>query len=212
MGASVRLKGDAASAKGVSSGWLAVSVDAGWVDTTCESLPDEARNPLKIRSMDRILKPGLTAFCLVALVACGPICGIGAKFALSNAHVDSSYTCPYPSDHVPYDVHASVLAENSLSNTVTIKSMTYTWTNIAVHGNWSGTKGDHGTDNVTDYSPKSVGGGGKATIKFTLGFECTNSGAGADTYGDFSFKFTFKTSSGTYTTSPNTHRLQFAAP
>jgi hypothetical protein len=100
-----------------------------------------------------------------------------------------------------------------LTNTVTIKSMTYTWTNVAVHGNWSGTLGDHGTDNVLAYSPKSVGGGNSATFKFTMGFECTNSGAGTDTYGDFSFKFTLKTSSGTYTISPgNKHRLGFAAP
>lgn len=160
--------------------------------------------------MLRLIRSSLVLALLSALVACGPICGIGAKFSLSNAVVDSSYSCPNPSQNAPYDVHASIQAQNSLSNSVSIKSISETWTNVLVHGNWSGAKGDHGTTDIKDYSPKSVTSGGNATIKFVIPFQCTNSGAGSDTYGDFSFKFTVKTSSGSYTISSNNHRLTFA--
>ena len=160
--------------------------------------------------MLRLIRSSLVLALLSALVACGPICGIGAKFSLSNAVVDSSYSCPNPSQNAPYDVHASIQAQNSLSNSVSIKSISETWTNVLVHGNWSGAKGDHGTTDIKAYSPKSVTSGGNATIKFVIPFQCTNSGAGSDTYGDFSFKFTVKTSSGSYTISSNNHRLTFA--
>lgn len=160
--------------------------------------------------MLRLARLALLISVLSALVACGPICGIGAKFSVSNAHVDSSYTCPNPAENLPYDVHATIQAQNTLSKSVSINSISETWTNIAVHGNWSGTKGDHGTSDAKDYTPKSVGSGGNATIKFTIPFECTNSGAGSDTYGDFSFKFVLKTSAGEYTISSNKHRLGFA--
>ena len=148
---------------------------------------------------------------LLGLVACGPVCGIGAAFSLSNAHVDSSYSCPNPADHAPYVVHATIQAQNTLSKTVTITAISETWTNVGVHGNWAGTKGDHGTSDIAAFSPKSVASGAAATIKFSIPFECTNSGAGSDTYGDFAFKFGVKTSSGTYTISSNNHRLTFQA-
>ena len=156
-------------------------------------------------------RPALLGALLLALVACGPVCGIGASFSLSNAHVDPSYSCPYPADHVPYIVHATIQAQNPLSKTVTISAITETWTNVDVHGNWAGTKGEHGTNDVASFTPNSVAPGAKATVKFSIPFECTNSGAGGDTYGDFAFKFAVKTSSGSYTVSSNNHRLTFQA-
>lgn len=156
------------------------------------------------------LKRALPTAALVhALVACGPVCGIGASFALTGAHVDASYSCPYPANHVPYIVHATINTQNTLSQPVTIKSISETWSNVGVHGNWAGTKGDHGTNNVASFTPNSVAAGKSTTIKFSIPFECTNSGAGGDTYGDFAFKFAVKTSSGTYTVSSNNHRLTF---
>lgn len=151
----------------------------------------------------------LLAALLLALVACGPVCGIGASFSLSNAHVDAAYACPNPATNLSYIVHATIQAQNTLGNSVAIKSISDTWTNVAVHGNWSGAKGDHGTADIAEFNPKSVKSGSNATIKFSIPFECTNSGAGSDTYGDFSFKFVVKTSSGTYTVSSNNHRLTF---
>lgn len=143
------------------------------------------------------------------MVACGPVCGIGASFSVSNAHVDSTYACPFPADHQPYIVHATIQAQNTLNNSVSIKSISETWTNVAVHGNWAGTKGDHGTADVAAFTPNNVAAGKNATIKFSIPFECTNSGAGSDTYGDFTFKFAVKTSNGTYTVTSNSHRLTF---
>ena len=155
-------------------------------------------------------RPTALAAALVAMVACGPICGIGASFSLSNARVDATYACPNPADNLAYIVHASIDANNTTGSSVEIKSISETWTNVAVHGNWTGTKGDHGSNNVSGYTPKSVGAGSRATIKFPIGFQCTNGGAGSGTYGDFSFKFVVKTSSGQYTiNSSNNHRLTF---
>lgn len=159
--------------------------------------------------MRNLGRSSLLVALLSALVACGPVCGIGASFSLSNAHVDASYSCPNNASNLAYIVHATIDAQNTLSSSVTIKSINETWATADVHGNWSGAKGDHGNYDVPDFTPKSVASGAKATIKFALPFQCTNSGAGSDTYGDFSFKFSVKTSSGTYTISPNNHRLTF---
>jgi hypothetical protein len=148
---------------------------------------------------------------LLVLGACVPICGIGAKFTLSNATVDPSYKCPNPANQTPYTVHATINADNSTSNPVTIKSISETWTNVAIHGSWNGKKGDHGTTQVEQFSPKTVASGASTTIKFTIPFQCTNNGAGGDTYGDFSFNFVVVTSAGTYRMdSTNKHRLTFA--
>jgi hypothetical protein len=147
---------------------------------------------------------------LLVLAACVPICGIGAKFALSNAHVDAQYNCPFPSDNHPYDVHASVDASNTLSSTVTIKSLKEEDVLVNTVGDWNGTKGVKASGVITNYSPKSIGSGDNATIKFTIPFVCTSSGPSVTTYGEFSFKFTFVTSAGTYSIdSSNHHRLNF---
>lgn len=156
-------------------------------------------------------RPFALVAALAAMAACGPICGIGASFSLSNARVDATYTCPYPADNLPYTVHASIDANNTTGNSVRVKTINETWTNVAIHGNWTGVKGDHGTDVISAINPTSVGAGAKATIRFSIGFHCTNGGAGGDTYGDFAFKFTLITTSGNYTiNSVNTHRLTFS--
>jgi hypothetical protein len=160
--------------------------------------------------MRDIVRSALVASAVLGLVACGPICGFGASLALSNAHVDATYSCPYPANDLPYDVHATIDAKNSSFGSVQVKSIQENWTNFAIHGNWSGTKGAHGTDSINKFSPKSIGAGGSTTIKFVIPFTCTNSGASGDTWGDFSFKFVVKTSAGDYTINPNNHRLTFS--
>ena len=147
---------------------------------------------------------------LLALGACVPICGIGAKFALTAAHVDAQYNCPNGSNRAPYDVHGSIDASNTLSSTVTIKSIDEVDQIVATAGQWQGSKDAKDGGPVTDFSPKSVGSGNNATIKFTVPFICTSSGPTVTTYADFEFTFTVKTSSGTYTiTAGNHHRLNF---
>ena len=160
--------------------------------------------------MRRIARLALLASALAALVACGPVCGFGASLSLSNARVDPTFSCPYPANNLPYDIHASIDAKNTSGIiSLQLRSIEETWMNIATHGNWTGTKGAYGTVSITKFSPRSINAGGSATIRFVLSFECTNSGAGAETYGDFSFKFVVKTNGGDYAISPNHHRLTF---
>ena len=155
-------------------------------------------------------RAALIAACFLALAACTPICGIGAKFTLSNARVDGNYDCPYPSQNRPYDVHASIDASNSFGSAVTIKSISESDELVATAGNWEGPKTAKGGSQVSDYSPSSVASGSNATIKFAISFQCTNSGPTVITYGEFSFKFTLVTSSGTYAIAAgNHHRLSF---
>jgi hypothetical protein len=146
----------------------------------------------------------------LALGACVPICGIGAKFALTSAHVDAQYNCPNGSNRSPYDVHGTIEASNTLSNTVTIKSIDEVDQIVATAGAWEGSKNAKDGGPITGYSPRSVGPGDDATIKFAVGFICTSSGPSVTTYADFAFTFTVKTSAGTYTIkSGNNHRLNF---
>ena len=139
-----------------------------------------------------------------------PICGIGAKFALSNARVDAQYNCPKGSDHLPYDVHASIDASNTLNHAVTIKSIDEQDELVATAGEWNGPKTAKAGGPVTNFQPKSVASGADSTIKLSIGFVCTSSGPSVTTYGDFAFTFTVKTSAGTYTIKAgNHHRLNF---
>lgn len=150
----------------------------------------------------------LSATLVVAMAACAPVCGIGGKFTLANAHVDAAFNCPNPATRYAYDVHVTMDATNTTSKSVAIKSISETWKNVAVHGTWTGTLGEHGTNMVTTYSPTTLASGSSATIRFAIPFQCTNSGPAVLTYGDFSFSFKVATSAGNYTIkSQNTHRL-----
>ena len=142
--------------------------------------------------------------------ACVPFCGIGAKFSLSNAHVDSEYKCHYPSNEAPYDVHGSIDADNSTTSAVTIKSMSEQDELVSTAGDWNGPKTAKAGGPIAKFSPKSIASGARSTIKFTIGFNCTNSGPTVTTYGEFIFKFTLVTSAGTYKIDAgNRHRLSF---
>ncbi len=154
--------------------------------------------------------------------ACVPFCGIGAKLSLSNARVDSEYKCPYPSNNAPYDVHGSIDADNSTTSVVTIKSMSEQDELVSTAGEWNGPKTAKAGGPIATYSPKSIASGASSTIKFaigfnctnsgpiTIGFNCTNSGPSVTTYGEFTFKFTLVTSAGTYKIDAgNRHRLSF---
>jgi hypothetical protein len=162
--------------------------------------------------VSRFFKTALSASLVVAMGACVPICGIGAKFSLSNAHVDSEYKCPYPSTDAPYQVHGSIDADNSTTKAVTIKSMSEDDQLVSTAGDWNGPKTAKGGGPITNFSPKSIASGANSTIKFSVGFICTNSGPTTTTYGEFTFKFTLVTSAGTYKIDAgNRHRLSFVS-
>lgn len=148
------------------------------------------------------------AVLLFVMGACVPICGIGGKLALSNARVDQSFNCPNPANNFPYDVHGSIDADNSTTGTVTIRSMSEKNATVKTVGNWTGPKNQKGGGPITSFSPKTVASGGSATIKFSIPFECTNSGPTVTTYGEFTFTFSVVTSAGTFTIDAgNRHRL-----
>ena len=106
-------------------------------------------------------------------------------------------------------MHGTIDVNNYTISNVSIKSMSETNVNTAAHGSWSGAVGAKGSSDITNFEPKSIGAGNTATLRFSMGFVCSNSGPKQETYGDFSFKFKVVTSSGTYNLdSSNTHRLQ----
>jgi hypothetical protein len=162
--------------------------------------------------VSRTIRAAFAASLVLAMGACVPFCGIGAKFSLSNARVDSEYKCPYPSTDAPYEVHGSIDADNSTTSAVTIKSMSEADELVNTAGEWNGPKTAKASGPITNFSPKTVASGATSTIKFSVGFNCTNSGPTVTTYGEFTFKFTVVTSAGTYQIGAgNRHRLSFAS-
>jgi hypothetical protein len=159
----------------------------------------------------RVARTALGAIAVLTMGACVPFCGIGAHFSLSNARVDSVYTCPNLSNNRPYDVHGSIDVDNSTANRVTIKSMTEMDELVKTGGDWNGPKTAKSGGPITNYEPRSIDAGAGATIRFSVVFDCTDSGAGSGTFGEFAFKFTMATSNGTFSISAgNHHRLAFA--
>lgn len=157
--------------------------------------------------MRRLRSLAIAGLAIAAIGACGPFC-LSGKVTLNNARLDSSYKCPNPANNLPYDLHGSLDMDNSTSNTLTIKSMSEAGTLVDVHGSWSiGSVGQKFDEPIATFSPKSVKSGDKATIKFTFGFRCTNSGPTTSTYGDFDLKVIMVTSAGTFTTSTFKFRL-----
>jgi hypothetical protein len=162
---------------------------------------------VNISAMGRLGGLAIAGLAIVSIGACGPFCGSG-KVSVTNAHVDSTSKCPNPADKFAYKVHGSIDVDNPSSKTLTIKSMTEESTTVAIHGSWSGQVGAKGSESIDDFSPTSIKSGDKATVKFTIAFNCTNSGPTQSTYGDFQFKFTVVTSGGTFNlNAANKYRL-----
>ena len=157
--------------------------------------------------MGRLRSLAIAGLVIAAVGACGPFC-LSGKVTLTNARVDPTYKCPNPANDLPYDLHGTLDVDNSTRNTLTIKSMSEAGILVDVHGGWNiGAVGQKYNFPIDTFSPKSVKSGDKTTVKFTVKFNCTNSGPVAGTYGDFDLKFTMVTSEGTYTISSNKHRL-----
>jgi hypothetical protein len=142
---------------------------------------------INISAVGRSIRLAIATLAIAAIGACGPFCGSG-KVSVTNAHVDSTFNCPRSSNQFQYSVHGTIDVDNPTSKVVTIKSISAENTNVAGHGNWTGRLGAKGTEPVKDFSPTSVKAGDKATIKFTIAFECTSTNPVPGTYGDFAFK------------------------
>ena len=135
-----------------------------------------------------------------------------STFALTNASVDQTYTCPVGAKDAPYDVRATVDAHNGTSKIVTITSVTADLTVEAVNGPWLEKVGDkYQASNVT-VAPESVAPGANASLKVTVPSACTNGKAtGGASYADYRVTVHFATSAGNFSISSKTlHRLMAA--
>lgn len=141
-----------------------------------------------------------------AVGACGPFCGNG-KFNLSNAHIQSTQTCPPNSSNFGYRTPVTIDVSNETSQTVTIKRVDSDATTTATHGAWNAPVGTKGGETNVPFSPKSFTAGQKGTVTLSLDWTCTNSGAGASTYADFQVVVSFQTSAGTYKIGLNKTRM-----
>jgi hypothetical protein len=164
------------------------------------------RSGFNISGVSRGGRLAIAGLAVLAVGACGPFCN--GKVAVANAHVDPTFSCPRPADNYAYKVHGSVDIDNPTNQTLTVKSITEENTTVAIHGNWTGPLGAKGGSTITDFTPKTVKSGSKAIVRFTIAFECTDSGPSVSTYADFDFKFTVVTSAGTFKLDgANKHRL-----
>src|SRR5207302_1122596 len=148
--------------------------------------------------------------------ACGmnfvnPTTGYFDGFSIVGGHeYAETVTDPFPSsgwvdgsgaengDKCAWISSGSGAAADITLSTGTIRSIAETDTAVAIHGDWNGEVGVKGGGIVASYSPKNIGSGSMATIRFKIPFECTDQGTiSSSTYGDFAFAFTVTTSSGT---------------
>jgi hypothetical protein len=72
----------------------------------------------------------------IAVAACLIAACSSSTFALTNASVDSTYTCPIGANNAPYSVQATVDAHNGTSGTVRINSVTADMALEALNGPW----------------------------------------------------------------------------
>lgn len=148
-------------------------------------------------------KVGVAA-CLIAACSCS-----SSTFALTNASVDRSYTCPAGANNASYDLHVNVDAHNGTSSAVTIKSASADLTLEAVNGPWLEKVGDkYEASNVT-VAPTTVASGANASLQVTIPSACTNGKAtNGASYGDYRATVHLATSAGNFSISSKTlHRL-----
>jgi hypothetical protein len=156
-----------------------------------------------IRAMRRLR----WTICLVALASCGPFCG---SFSLSNAGVDASHSCPQGSGQQPYDLHATVSADNPTSQAVTVKSADAAMVVATVHGRWQQSVGTRYDAGSVPFTPSTIPASSTTTLKLTIPSSCSNAAhtGTADNYADYTVELTIVTSAGTFkVTSQNKHRI-----
>lgn len=132
-----------------------------------------------------------------------------STFALTNASVDKSYTCPVGAKDAPYDLQATVAAHNGTSRAVGITSATADLTLEAVQGPWLQKVGDKYQASKVSVAPDSVAAGADASLTVTIASACTNGKAtNGASYGDYRVNVHIATSAGNFSISSKTlHRL-----
>lgn len=148
----------------------------------------------------------IVAVALVALAACGPLCG-GGKLTFFNGHAVASTTCPANSNNYQYTTPATVDFDNETAMTVLVKAIHVQWKTVQTQGQWDDPVGTTGMLDVASFSPKSLDSGSNGTMKLDMPWFCSNQGITTDTYADFSDVLVFTTSDGTFSVNLNTTRM-----
>jgi hypothetical protein len=130
-------------------------------------------------------------------------------FSVSNAAVDSSYTCPVGASNAHYDLNGTVDAHNGTSKEVTITEVDATMTLAGVKGEWLQKVGDKYVARNVTFTPSSVAAGANVTLTLTVPSACTGRVATVPVAsGDYTVTFTLTTSEGTFKAdSKNKHRI-----
>lgn len=147
------------------------------------------------------------AGCTLAVAACSS--GSTPGFSVSNASVDSSYSCPVAASNAHYDMHGTIDAHNPSSKEVNISSVAAVMTLSAVKGGWLQKVGDRYDAGTITFTPTSVGAGANATLAVTVPSACTGRAANDPVAsGDYAVSFTITTSAGTFKVdSKDKHRI-----
>jgi hypothetical protein len=145
----------------------------------------------------------------IAVAACLIAACSSSTFALTNASVDSTYTCPIGANNAPYSVQATVDAHNGTSGTVRINSVTADMALEALNGPWLEKIGDKYQASDVTVAPTSVAAGANANLKVTIPSACTNGkSTGGGSYGDYRVTVHLATSAGNFSISSKAlHRL-----
>ena len=131
-------------------------------------------------------------------------------FALTSASVDPQFWCPGGAKNAPYDMHATIDAQNGTSHAVSITSVTAEMTLTAVKGSWLEKVGDRYEAGTVKFDPSSIAAGSKATIKVTIPSACTSGsyGSSLSSSGQYSVNLRVTTTAGVQTiAAKNQHQI-----
>ena len=131
-------------------------------------------------------------------------------FALTSASVDPQFWCPGGAKNAPYDMHATIDAQNGTSSAVSITSVTADMTLTAVKGSWLEKVGDRYEAGTVKFDPSSIAAGSKATIKVTIPSACTSGsyGSSLSSSGQYSVNLRVTTTAGVQTiAAKNQHQI-----
>src|SRR2546430_452476 len=134
-------------------------------------------------------------------------------FALTSASVDPQFWCPGGAKNAPYDMHATIDAQNGTSSAVSITSVTAEMTLTAVKGSWLEKVGDRYDAGTVKFDPSSIAAGSKATIKVTIPSACTSGsyGSSRSRSGQYSANLGVTTAGGGQTIAAQKHHPKMAA-
>jgi hypothetical protein len=155
--------------------------------------------------------PVLRRLGILAVLAMLAACSIGGStsFTLANATVAPTFDCPAGVSNAPYDLRATIDADNSTSHSVEVRAASAVMIVAAVHGSWQQPVGFRYEAGQVPVSPKTLAARTRATLNLTIPSACTDiQHQGAADYADYTVQLFVGTSAGTFRLeSQNKHRI-----